>query len=199
MSGMIKVVSVWSGWQGAPGFTNFYFSPDAIQDNLHVTNVQARVKAFWSAVSTCIPSGITITIAQDSQIIDSATGVINDTISATAAQTTTAGAGPANFAAVAGACIIWRTATFINSRQLKGKTFVVPMANSAYDTDGTILAGRLADLRAAANGLGLPGAFPIEERLVAWHRPVGGTGGTCTTVSSTSVNDRVAYLKSRRA
>jgi hypothetical protein len=199
MAGMIKVVSVWSGWAGSPGFTNFYFSPDSIQNATHVQAVQARVKTFWGAVSTCLPSGVTITIEQDSQIIDSSTGVINDTISAATAQTTTAGAGPAPFAAIAGACIIWRTATFIAGRQLKGKTFVVPMANSAYDTDGTILAGRLADLRAAAIGLGLPGAFPVEERLVAWHRPVGGTGGSATTVSSTSVNDRVAYLKSRRA
>ena len=199
MAGMVKVVALWTGWAGGPGYSNFYFSPDAIQNATHVTNVQARVKAFFSAFTLCLPTGLSIQVQQDSQIVASATGAIVDTISATSLQAAVAGAGAANFSAISGACVIWKTGITVHSHQLKGKTFLVPLTNGAYDTDGTILASRLTELRTAATALAAAGAFPVEEQLVVWHRPVAGAGGSASTTVSSSVNDRVAYLKSRRA
>ncbi len=196
---MIKVIARWSGWSGAPGVSNFYFGDAAPPTAAQVTDCQARVKTFFSAFTLCLPTGISINIDQDSQLIASATGEIVDTLTASALQSAVAGAGGTNFSAVSGACVIWKTGHTINSHQLKGKTFLVPLGSASYDTDGTILASRLAELRAAATGLAAAGAFPLVEQLHVWHRPTGGAGGEAWPTGSAAVNDRVAYLKSRRA
>jgi len=196
---MYKVVAQWSGFPGAPGVSNFYFGLGSTPTVANAANAQARVRTFFAGITFCLPTPVNITISGDSQVIDPATGAITGTLSNGTPPAVVVGAGGTSYSAPSGACILWKTTTVINSRQLRGKTFIVPLTSSAYDTDGTLLASRLTDLRTAAAALVTVGAFPSDELLVVWHRPVSGAGGSAALASSSSVNDRSAVLKSRRS
>jgi len=193
-----KITAVWSGWAGGPGYSNFYFGGTAA-DSAQLTVAQDRVHDFFAAITLCLPTGITISFLPSSQRITPGDGVIQDDIPVGSVAPAVAGAGGTNFSAPSGACVVWRTGATVGGRLLKGKTFLVPLGASSYDTDGTILASRIAELRAAASALAAPGAFAAEEQLQVWHRPVGGTGGLMSPTGTASVSDRAAILKSRRA
>jgi hypothetical protein len=196
---MYKVVAQWGGFPGAPGVSNFYFGATGVPTGANALNAQERVRAFFAGFTLCIPTGITITIGADSQVLDPATGDITDTLTATPPRATVAGAGGTFYSAISGACVIWKTGVVINSHQLRGKTFLVPLTAAAYDVDGTLLLSRATELRTAALTLATSGAFPAVEQLCVWHRPTSEHPGSASVTVSSSVNDRVAFLKSRRA
>lgn len=194
---MDKIVAVWTGWSGGPGFSNFYFGGNAAGSQLD--SAAARVHAFFSAITLCLPTPITITIQPTAQNLTPGDGQISDEKPIATPGAPIVGAGGTDFASPVGACIIWRTGTTVNGRLLKGKTFLVPLATSVYDVDGTLDPSRLTELRQAATQLATsPGSAP-ELDLVVWHRPVAGSGGSMAPVISATVNDRAAILKSRRA
>lgn len=195
---MNKITAVWSGWSGGPGFSNFYFGGDSA-DSAQLTVAQDRVHDFFAAITLCLPTPVTISFQPSSQVITPGDGVIQDDTPVGAVAPNVVGAGGANFAAVSGACVIWRTGITVGGRLLKGKTFLVPLAASAYDVDGTILPNRLTELRDAATALATPGAFADAQQLQVWHRPTAGAGGQAAPTGSASVSDRVAILRSRRA
>jgi hypothetical protein len=191
-----KVTAVWSGWPGAPGYSNFYFSGIGLVDGDYVA-MTAAVRTFFAGFTLCLPTGISILVSPVVQEIDPATGQLTGEHTASTVPTAVAGAGGTNFASPVGACVIWRTSTSINGRLLKGKTFLVPLGASSYDTDGTLLASRLAELRTAATTLADFGSV-LTRQLVVWHRPVAGAGGSIADVASATVNDRSAVLRTRR-
>jgi hypothetical protein len=196
---MHKVVATWSGFPGAPGVSNFYFGTGTSDSVSDVGVTQGRVRSFFAAFTLCLPTPISITVQPDSPVIDPVTGHMTGVLTAATPQTVVVGAGGSNYSAISGACVIWKSSIFMAGRNLRGKTFLVPLSTAAYDTDGTILASRLAELRTAAAALGAVGAFPANQVLMVWHRPVSGAGGASAISSTGSVNDRVAFLKSRRA
>jgi len=195
---MNKITAVWSGWAGGPGYSNFYFGGTSA-DSAQLTVAQDRVHDFFAAITLCLPTPVTISFQPSSQRINPGDGVITDDVAVGSVAPVVVGAGGPNFAAVSGACVIWRTGLTVGGRLLKGKTFLIPLSAGVYDTDGTILASRLTELRAAATALAAPGAFAAEQQLQVWHRPVGGTGGVMAPTGTASVSDRVSILRSRRA
>jgi hypothetical protein len=196
---MHKVVAQWNGFPGGPGISNFYFGTGSSETAADVAATQLRVKNFFSAFTLCLPTPVTVQVQQDSAVIDPVTGHMTGTLTAASAQPVVTGAGGANYSAISGACVIWKSSVFFNGRNVRGKTFLVPLTSAAYDSDGTLLAGRLSELRTAALALGVVGANPANQVLMIWHRPVASLGGFSSICSTGSVNDRVAFLKSRRA
>lgn len=196
---MYKVIATWSGFPGAPGVSNFYFAPTVSAVAADVLAAAGRVRAFFAGITLCLPTPVSIQVQADAQIIDPATGAVTGSIVAGPAPAVVAGAGGAFYSAVSGACVVWRTGVTVGRNVVKGKTFVVPLTAAAYDGDGTLLASRLAELRAMGLALGVSGAFPPAQSLCVWHRPTGGAGGQAILSTGATVNDRVAFLKSRRA
>ena len=184
MPAILQLVVRMDGWPGAPGFMTFYGDAGG--------GFQADVKAFVDTATNACPSNITFTVPNEGNVIDDATGTITSTWSEGTAATFTGGTG-GTFSAASGAVINWLTNTFVSGRRLRGKTFLVPLASAAYDTDGTIGSTSLAPLRAAADALVAGG------NIVVWHRPVGGAGGSSAPAVNAAVPDRVAILTSRRA
>src|SRR4029450_2169984 len=192
---MNKIVAVWSGWAGGPGFSNFYWTGDATAAQM---SAQAgAVRTFFSAITLCLPTPVSININSTSQVIDPITGDMSAEVPFTPTPASVAGAGGSTFAAPVGACVIWRTGAVVAGRALKGKTFLVPLASSAFDSDGTLLGSRLAEIRAAATDLAnFSGAG--ASVLGVWHRPAaGGGGGSVADVTVATVSDRAAILRSR--
>lgn len=200
---MDKIVAVWNGWAGGPGYSNFYFGGGA--DGAQLSTAADRVYDFFQELILLIPSGITITIQPTAQEIASADGTIVAERPITTVPATIVGLGSTSYSSPSGACVTWRTTTTVNGRVLKGKTFIVPIGSNCYDVDGTLVANRLSELRIAATNLASPGSFATEEQLQVWSRPFVGTpgnparaGSNAPTVSAT-VSDRAAILRSRRA
>jgi len=153
----------------------------------------AAVKSAFDNFKGALPLGVTVTIPSTGDSIDDATGTLEGVWSGSGGGAIT-GTGTAVSAAGVGACITWLTGGIVNGRKLRGRTFLVPLHNSTYDSDGTLAAGTVTAVNAFAAALLASGGFGI------WHRPttVGGSDGTSSSVLAYRVRDKVAYLSSRR-
>lgn len=104
------------------------------------------------------------------------------------------------YPAPAGAAVTWNTSTVVRGRRLKGRSFIVPMAQAAFDSSGTLSSATVTNHLAAGAAL-IAGAAALSSPLVVWSRPgpeedpFPGTHGVVTGVT---VRDKVAVLRSRR-
>lgn len=180
-----KGIWTWSGFPGAPGYSILYATPGA--------GISGDVQAFFTAVRTELPSSVSITGPTGGDSIDPVTGTLTGTWSGGTGGTIN-GMSAAVYAGPAGAVVTWLTDGIANGRRVRGRTFLVPLSSSAYQTDGSLLAGSLTAIQSAANAL----VSSAAGNLLVWHRPVGGVGGSAHAVTGAKVSDRVAVLRSRR-
>ena len=96
-------------------------------------------------------------------------------------------------AAPAGLRIEWRTSAIVNGRRLRGRTFIVPLPTSVYESNGTILAATLATFATAANAYRDAGVFSQSQPSI-YSR----THGVQADITSVIVPDEVSILRSRR-
>lgn len=175
---------VWTGWTGAPGYTNLYFAGTG-----DIGDQATALDTFWNAIKALVPSSVTISLNEAAEIEDS-TGELLGAISLSGVGTYV-GTGAGVIAAPAGLCITWRTAAIVGGRRLRGRTFIVPLASSNYQADGTLYNPALATA---------PAQDLIDDSggtLVVWHRPVAGAGGSSAPATDAYVRDRVSVLRSR--
>lgn len=153
----------------------------------------AAVKAAYDALKGIFPLNVTVTIPTSGDTIDDTTGELTGVWSAAGGGAVT-GTGTSVCAAGVGACVGWLTGGIINGRKLRGRTFIVPIHNSAFDNDGTLAAGTFTALQVFAESMRAAGP------LAVWHRPTSktATDGNSYGVVATKVRDKVAYLSSRR-
>lgn len=153
----------------------------------------ADVYAALQAAAVIFPTNVTITVPNSGDVIDDTTGTLTGVWAGSGGGIVTGGTN-GKVAAGVGACIGWTTGGIVNGRKLRGRTFLVPLVTSGYDTDGTIEPATLSACQTLANALLAAGPLGI------WHRPttVGGTDGTSYGVVSSKVRDKVAFLSSRR-
>lgn len=188
-----RITAVWTGFSGAPGYTNFFFGAFGGGD---VVDLEvARVEAFFENVASALPTDVTITVQQEAAILDETTGELLNYTLASAAPMPIEGTGSGGYAAPSGASIAWNTDTVARGRRLRGRTFIVPLRGSAYEDDGTLTPSTLIALNNAAESLIGDGSGPALE---IWSRPRGGEGGTTGPVVSHRVADTVSILRSRR-
>lgn len=200
MTVLFKLVTTHTGFTGAPGFTNLFFeTTDPLSAGAQAAS--DKVHAFWEQLAVLFPTAWRYSIAAGVDTIDDTNGHILDTIPTTPLSQGTFGIAGA-YAAVSGGVIIWKTAVLRPNgtpgkgpKRLQGRTFIVPMAGNAYDTDGTLAAATVTRMNTGATALhtGNP-AFRV------WGRPrgAGATDGVSGLVSSHSVPDMSAELRSRR-
>ena len=171
----------WTGTGGGPGVSTFYF-PAA--SGVPIT----PLKALFTSIMTLVPNTVTVNFPVAGNDIDTASGqpTGNWTASSTSGVT---GSGGINFAAPVGAVMIWKTNSYINGRQLKGKTFVVPLASGQYGSDGKLIS-------ACTNALGSAGTTFVGSSASpqVWSR----RWNASSTATSCSVASDTAVLTSRR-
>lgn len=190
---MLRVTTQWGGFPGAPGYTNLYFGEGANAQSAANAAV-AAVHAFWDSFKGSMPAGVTLTVLPDVAQINSNSGQASGIFAISPAPTVIAGAAAGPYAGGTGACITWVTAGFVNGRQVRGRTFVVPIPASLYGSDGT-LADAMRDLL-AASATALRDTPGVE--LLVWHRGGLLSASTVHPVVSSYVRDRAAILRSRR-
>lgn len=180
--------AVWGNWVGAPGYTTMYAA-----DN--ISTVLAAYRAFFDAVKVYIPNGLTVAFPNTGDTIDEATGDINGAWSATAAATVTGTAsGSLNYAAGAGVAISWRTNNIVRGRRPVGRSYIVPLVSTAFDTNGTLASTPTGVFNTAVSTF----ISAAGSDLVIWSRPSQAGAGTTSVIVSGTINDAGAVLKSRR-
>lgn len=198
MASILRVPIRWTGFIGAPGYTNLYFrnATPGIIDQAVADDAAAKVEAWLGAWPAAQPN--TVTIQRQSTLEE-----VNDTNGnlvgfwQTAAGTSRTGLQSGNYSATSGACVNWSTNTIRNSRRMRGRTFMVPLAGVGYDGSGTLSDTQLSSWRTASTTLH---AASGASRLIVWGRPTtpGGTNGVSAEVTSSSISDKAAVLRSRR-
>jgi hypothetical protein len=198
MANLARVTINWTGFIGAPGYTNLYWrntTPGTITQNV-VDEAVSKTDTWLTQMKTVIASTVTVGIDASVEEINDATGALVafwTGAPAAASAGTSAGA----YSAAAGACIAWSTNAVRNNRRIRGRTFIVPVGGASLAVDGTLDALELSTLRSASDALRASGA---DARLVIWGRPTtpGGTDGVSAEVIASNVQDKTAVLTSRR-
>lgn len=192
-----RVTARWSGFPGAPGYSAFHFASGFLDGGLlgdEAESLALRVRSAFDSLSSRLPDSVSVQVEPTVEVIDSDTGMIQSFEEVDAGSAVSGGTGQ-NFAGPVGGVINWRTNDVRNGRRIRGRTFIVPLASGAYEEDGTLEFAYRSDLQDFADvmrgGVG-------EGDLGVWSRPVNGSGGVFATVTSASVPDMAAVLRSRR-
>ncbi len=183
---------VWSGWNGAPGYTSFYYDtvdPTTLNGNL------AAEHTFLAAMAGYFPGGVTMSPPANFRLVDAASGNLFGFIAPSSPPAAVVGASSGSYAAPAGASVNWLTTTPATHRNVVGRSYFVPLSSGAYQADGTLVDAAKTAMQAAAAAF-VAATDPI---FVIWRRPVSGAGGSVAPVVGARVNDRVSILRSRRS
>lgn len=188
MATLNRIPVSWQSWPGAPGVSVFYTFGGNLASNT------AAIRSYFDAIKALLPTGLTIQVPGGGDTINDADGKINGawTAGATPAVVTATGAGA--YAGNAGAVQHWLTSTVVNSRRVRGRTFIVPLVATAYDTAGSITAAALTTLNTAAAGL----LTAAGSDMRVWHRPTSFSQGSSAPVTGQSMPDLAVSLRSRR-
>jgi len=184
MTEISRVRSVWTGFPGGPGVTTMYF--------LDTATAVADLRTFWALFSGALPADVHIQVENAGDIIEDSTGALTGAWSSESVAVVN-GASTEAYSAPSGACINWLTETIGPHRRIRGRTFIVPLANEAYQNDGSLSPTVLAEFHDHAE------SFIVSQSssFVVWHRGTG-SDGTNGLVTAASVHDMVAVLRSRR-
>jgi hypothetical protein len=189
-----RVRTVWTGFKGAPGYSNFYFAPGTPPP-------LAALRTFFEGVKLYLPTGLTIAYPASGDIINETTGTITDAWSTTP-PANTVGTGGTTYIGPAGIQVQWTTSTVLDGRRPLGKTFLVPAPTAIVQTDGTVIDAIVAAVKAAADVF----VGATASQFFVWHRPVRDPEpphsitrlGGIAAVTGSRVPDIQVVLRSRR-
>lgn len=151
-----------------------------------------EIRSFFNAIAALIPNDVLITFPGVLSVLDAVTGQLTAEVTVTSPASVTGG-GTLGWAGGVGALVQWDTGVIIGGRRQRGRTFLVPLAASVFDTNGTLTGSAQATLEAAAEGL-IAGLDVLGSELVVWSRK----NGVETNVAAATIPDRSAILRDRR-
>jgi hypothetical protein len=161
MTHLNRVRVTWSNKSGLPGVSTFYFLDTA-------TCVQS-LHDFFDSFKEDLVAGTILHIDSVGDVIEDSTGVVTGSWS-TQPVPDVNGTGAGAYAAPAGGVVSWKSATILDGRRLRGRTFLVPMPQSRFGDDGKILPAEVVKITAAAEAL----IVAQDSSFVVWHRPFDG-------------------------
>nr|CRY97235.1 hypothetical protein [uncultured prokaryote] len=203
MTLLYRVRARWTGFSGAPGYTVLHFrdfdSPGGDGGGVTAAGAAAavnRARSFFDAIKALLPTQVSINVDPEVDIIEDSTGVLSNSFTSTVTAAVV-GTATASYSAATGAVVNWRTEGIRNGRRVRGRSFLVPLASSAFATTGQLATASVGTLTAAASALAAQSGSPD---LFVYGRPTsaGATDGVSYVVSNASVPPMGAILTSRR-
>jgi hypothetical protein len=188
----------WTGFIGAPGYTQLYFrdfSAGAV-DQAMADGFTAKTDVWLAAWVGSLPSTVSILVDPTVDIVEETTGELVGFMSVSP-DTARVGTNAGTYAAPAGACVNWSTNGVRNGRRVRGRTFMVPLSSAAMQADGSIATSNLTALRTAtATFISATGSGDMG----VWSRPTPAepSGGIWYACSAFTLPDKIAVLRSRR-
>ena len=185
-----RLTARWTGFTGAPGYTRQRFVGEL--DAAGCATAAGNMRSLLNPLATYLPTGASITWTGTAEIFGD-DGLIQGTVPYTP-PTAVSGGSTTAYAGGSGACITWHTGSYRNGREIRGRTFLVPLAG-AFQTDGTLSATVLSLIQGAATTY--VGTTPSPVVVSGEGAPPGKPIGYATMTTAT-VPDLSAILKSRR-
>jgi hypothetical protein len=189
VANMLRFNCAWQNWPGAPGVSTFY-----ADSGTDISTCTDALRAFWNSLAGMIPSALTIQVPAVGDIINDQDGAISGAWSDGTPVTVVTGSGAGAYAGNAGAVVHWLTAGVVNGRRVRGRTFVVPIIATQYETNGSLSTACLATLNGAASTL----VTALGSSMLVWHRPKPPAAGSSAGVTGHRVPDLAVSLRSRR-
>lgn len=158
------------------------------------------VRAFWSSVAALLPDEVRIQVNPVVDTYERTTGELFSSHVAATAPLVVAGTATGSYAGGAGAKITWNTSQVRNGRRVRGSTFIVPIAATAYTANGTIGATQQTSMNNAASAL-ISTLSQGGTPLAVWSRPrelPEPRVGFATEVLTGSAGTKTAILRGRR-
>lgn len=180
------------------GLTTMYWSPGTVGGSTaDATDCLARFRTVWETFKADISSSISVNWDALVLAIEATTGVLTGTFNATDPATTVGTNAGEPLPYQTQGLIRWGTATVINGRRLRGRTFVPGPTETLNTTGGVPSSGYTTDLTAGAATIFTPGA--TASAAVIWHRPGPGGAGASSLITSATTSPNWSVLRSRRA
>ena len=155
----------------------------------------AQVKDFFGELNTILAPGSSVTVLGEVAVLDETTGTVQSFENVTGGPRTITAVGSGSYSGASGACITWNTFGVRAGRRVRGRTFIVPLATSGYDSSGTLSSGAMGKLNYAAGHLVGSGA---DSAFGVFARPRNSAPGGFYEVTGHRIQDKVAVLSSRR-
>ena len=188
----------WTGFIGAPGYTNLYFRDFSEGDltQAMADGFTTRVDTWLDAWVSTLPSTVSILVDPTIDVVNAETGELEDFMTV-APDTARVGSGAGTYAGPAGICVNWSTNGIRHGRRIRGRTFMVPITSAAMQSDGTVATASLTALRSATTTFLAVGATGVHG---VWSRPTVAepSGGQWASTTAFTINDKIAVLRSRR-
>lgn len=189
VANMFRMNCAWQNWPGAPGVSTFY-----VDTGTDISTATDALRAYFNAHIALLPAGLTIQVPSNGDTISDADGTITGAWSDGTPVTVVTATGAGAYAGNAGAVVHWLTTGLVGGRRVRGRTFLVPLVASAYESNGSLSAATLTTLNTAAGTL--VGALGSGMRI--WHRPKPPAAGSSFDVDNHRVPDLSVSLRSRR-
>ena len=190
------VTAVRTLFTGAPvqggGVSTMHFE-DPVDDPQAVVML-GWVRSFWDAIKGNLDEDLTINVEANPQQYVASTGALQRIYTA-AAPASVVGTATGNSVPRASQGLVrWLTSDIVAGRMLKGRNFIPAIGTALVTDTGLLTPAAVTAIDAGAEGL----ITNSGGTLVVWHRPVNGAGGVTHLVTSASVWDNFAVLRSRR-
>jgi hypothetical protein len=166
VTNILQVTWKWTGFVGAPGYTNMFFDAGGGT----ATDANAAVDKstiFFSGITTLLPSVAKIDVLQDVRLITDFDGELINIFTVSGKPGVTGG-NPGNYVGPSGACVDWLTNTVNGRRKMTGRTFIVPCSTAVFDADGTITSAKVLDVATAAESM----RTAVGPTFGIWGRPL---------------------------
>lgn len=187
---------VFTGIPAGPGVATHFFRLDAAWNWAgYADNLRDGLYNSYGLLAPIIPDDISYTVKADVDILDEETGELQATYTGedrTDNFTSTSGFAPLGV----GFCVTWRSVGIVNSKHVRGRTFIVPVGSDVIYMDGTPTDASLVTV--AAWAASIEGALMPYGDLVVWSRPRTGRAGSAHEVAQHTIADKFAVLRSRR-
>jgi hypothetical protein len=203
MPNIWQVVWQWTGFTGAPGYTNLYYLATA-GDAGEAFNAASKSRYLFDGLKGQLPPAVNMSLVTDVRLLRDSDGALQN-IFTVAGITPVQGLAPSGgYSAASGGCIDWLTGAVHGRHMMTGRTFVVPLGSGEYTNTGQITSA--AVLALANAGETMRTAAGPQFGVWGRPRPAGGTvdkpipalAGAWHPAISSRVPTKAVVLRSRR-
>lgn len=185
-----------TGPGGLPGVhTTYWTGASSTPIAADALDVVGRVRAFWNAFKSHLPTTVTVSITSAVDVLNQATADLENQLPAGTVLSVT-GTGTGELPKSTMMLLKLNTSAVLNGRFLRGRQFLGPLS-LADNTNGIVTPTSNADMLTASTQYST-GA--TSSALVVWHRPTEllPASGVVSPVTSFGSNPEFSVLRSRR-
>lgn len=187
MANIREITTEWTMASGTGKLTVMYFGTGAF-----ISAQRTALNAFWTSVKASLDNSVSYNISTTGRELDVATGALTGGWTEATARSGSGSGVTEQVADATQGLIRWQTGIIVGGRFLQGRTFIPGLSIAAL-SNGNLGGSTISTFQTAANTL-----ISAAVELDVWHRPIAGSGGSASGVTSAAVPAELAVLRRRR-